>query len=284
MIPRHVLDAVAPHAHVVSAVRVGGGCISPAARVETTAGPRFLKWAGDRQADGLFQSEADGLRALAAAGPVRVPRVEAIGSDWILTEWLEPGPATQATWEAFGAALARLHRVQSDDFGWSSPNFIGSLPQSNRRNAQWPGFWRAERIEPQLALAFGRGHFSSAERRMLDDYVSAIDDLLAAGDAEGPSLLHGDLWGGNAHASTEGIALIDPAVYYGHREVDLAMAALFGGFPRAFHASYAREWPLRPGFEQRCAAYQVYYLLVHVNLFGEGYVPGVMERVKLART
>ena len=256
---------------------MGGGCISPAARIDTDAGPRFLKWSGGRQPAGLFRAEAEALRAIAATATVRVPVVEAFADDWILMEWLEPGVAGPAAWSEFGRALARLHRAQADRFGWPDSNYIGQLEQSNARDGSWSRFWKSQRIAPQMERAIAAGHFSGSDQRLLKAHLEALDDLLAVGDAEGPSLLHGDLWSGNAHEMAGVVAAIDPSSYYGHREVDLAMAALFGGFPAAFYEGYEAEWPLEPGWQARRAAYQVYHLLVHVNLFGSSYVPAVME-------
>lgn len=284
MIPSRVAESLPPGVRFLSADRVGGGCISPAARIETAAGPRFLKWSGDRHHARMFHAEAAALRAIAATNTVRVPAVEAVSDNWILMEWLQPGQPGKRAWSDVGAALARLHREQRDSFGWSDANFIGSLPQSNEWHESWPDFWRSERIEPQLARAIGAGYFTSSQQRALSAHLDRLDELLAVADEEGASLLHGDLWSGNAHAMATGIALIDPSTYYGHREVDLAMAALFGGFPPVFYEAYAAKWPLESGHEQRRAAYQLYYLLVHVNLFGAGYVPGVMESVSRSAT
>jgi fructosamine-3-kinase len=262
--------------------RVGGGCISPSARVATDSGVTFfLKWSEDGAPLSLFAAEARGLAALAAARAVRVPAVVAFDQDWLLLEWLEPGPAVDSTWPRLGRELAAMHHVRAGAFGDSADNFIGSLPQSNKRHDSWPAFWRAQRIVPQLERA--RLAFAHEDVTRLERFLEGMNDLLVPGDDDGPSLLHGDLWNGNVHISDTGrAALVDPSVYYGHREVDLAMAALFGGFDRAFFEAYSAEWPLHAGWRERRAAYQLYYLLVHVNLFGAGYVGSTLSALRTA--
>lgn len=257
---------------------LGGGCISNATRVETEDGRRVVaKWGKRAEFErGLFAAEAEALRVLGEGGEVRVPEVLGVSDDgdrysWLLLEWLAPGRATDHGWESLGRSLAQLHRRQHETFGWHSANFIGSLPQSNNRSSDWPDFWRDERIAPQL---HGLGH---AERRRASALLERAHEILAVGNEEGPSLLHGDLWGGNVHALEEGnCALIDPSAYYGHREVDLAMATLFGGFSDRFFAAYNEAWPLLPEYERRRYFYQLYYMLVHVNLFGASYIGGTV--------
>lgn len=255
---------------------VGGGCISPTAQVTTSAGPFFLKWEGSDHPSGLLAAEAEGLKTLAGAGEVRVPAVIAESGGrpaWLLLEWLEPGSAQRDAWSRLGAGLAALHRHSTDLFGANADNFIGSIHQANQRLGDWPAFWRERRLEPQLRRALDRGLLDARDRRAFDRLYARLEELLAAGNEDGPSLLHGDLWSGNVHMTDGGAAIIDPSVYYGHREVDLAMAELFGGFSPAFRAAYDEAWPLSPGYApRRRAIYQLYYLLVHVNLFGTGYV------------
>ncbi|MEN8375702.1 MAG: fructosamine kinase family protein [Gemmatimonadota bacterium] len=277
---------------------VSGGCIANALRV---SGPgkssAFLKWAPPRDpAAQTFQAEADGLRALASTGAVRVPRVlglPAAGDGMgLLLEWLEPTPAKRSSWRELGAAVAALHSapVEVPGPGWPAHNFIGLLPQSNDDAGDWPEFWWTRRLAPQIELAAGTlGGLLPRLERLRD----ALPDLLAGAREEGLSLLHGDLWSGNVVFAREGVgvrepvasrvepadapigALIDPSVYAGHREVDLAMAELFGGFPPAFFEGYQKERPTLPDYPARRPIYQLYYLLVHVNLFGGGYLAGV---------
>lgn len=275
-LPQSLVEAVRHTAGVtiVDAAPVGGGCISNATRVETDVGTLFLKWGNERA---TFAAEADALRALQG---VRVPGVRhlsdvAAAPPWLLMEWLEPGNISDNGWETLGQALAQFHQQQrARSFGWPHDNFIGSLPQSNAPASDWPTFWRDRRIMPQL---HGLG---ASGRRRIEKLLRAVDEMAAAGNDEGASLLHGDLWRGNVHGMIDGsAALIDPSVYYGHREVDLAMADLFGGFDARFWRAYEETWPLLPGHEERRALYQLYYLLVHVNLFGDGYVSRTMSLV-----
>ena len=257
----------------LSATRISGGCISPAAQIIAKGETFFLKWADSSAAGDMFAAEADGLAALSATGELRIPKVIAQGEQWLLLEWLQPCAAGPRDWRQLGERLARMHAPRGATFGWHRDNFIGSLPQWNTEVENWPKFWRDQRLLPQLERARHGGACTAADAKRFDELFTVLPELLAVGQQEGPSLLHGDLWSGNSHGTTAGIALIDPSVYRGHREVDLAMAALFGGFPGPFWSAYDAEWPLvRAGVEQRRAAYQLYYLLVHVNLFGAGYV------------
>jgi fructosamine-3-kinase len=260
---------------------VGGGCINRALRLELGNGRAFLKY-NPEAPHGFFAAEARGLDALraAAAGDLRVPEVldfrdaeAAAGPAWLLLEWVEPGPRGAAFDERLGRGVAALHRRAAGGWGWEEDNFIGPLPQANAPAGRWGELWRDRRLEPRLRAARGAGYAPGAPaewERLLD----ALPALLAPAEEDGPSLLHGDLWSGNVLAAAGGVpALVDPAAYRGHREVDLAMAELFGGFAPGFHAAYREARPLLPGYgEGRRAVYQLYYLLVHVELFGSGYV------------
>ena len=269
---------------------IGGGCISFGARLDTERGERFFLKCNPTAPRGLFEAEADGLAALAAARSIRVPEVIAVGngvgsSAWLLLEYVAPGRPRPDYDEALGEGLVALHRTAHGGCGWERDNFIGSLPQPNGVRPSWGEFWRDARLAPQLEIALERGHFSGGVAAQLERVVGRTPELLAAVDAEGPSLLHGDLWGGNVYADGEGRpVLIDPAVYRGHREVDLAMSELFGGFPAGWPAAYASAWPIDEGYHGfRRALYQLYYLLVHVNLFGASYEAACVEAARAAQ-
>jgi fructosamine-3-kinase len=263
---------------IAGAEPVGGGCISRVARLREHGGSAaFLKWA--EPVAGMFDAEAEGLQALGATGEVRVPAVLARGRGWLLLEWLDAGPDGAGDRAELGRSVAALHRTRGPAFGWSRDNFIGPLPQENGPLMEWPVFWAERRLRPQLRRAVDTGALGGAVRarcdRLLDDLHVRIGGPAAL---DGPSLLHGDLWSGNVVTLRGGgSAVVDPAVYHGHREVDLAMADLFGGFRPAFHDGYEEVWPLEAGYAPvRRAVYQLYYLLVHLNLFGHGYRAGVL--------
>ena len=278
MIPDALRDAVeARLGPLRGAVPVAGGCINHGVRVALADGPVFIKHNPHAPA-GLFAAEARGLRALqAAAEALTVPRplawAEAEGGApaWLAMEWIEPARRGPDFGERLGRGLAALHRAGRDEgWGWMEDNFIGPLPQANGRTQTWAELWQTHRIQPQLQLARRAGRMPGRAADW-DRLLDRLPDLLAPAEADGPSLLHGDLWGGNVLAAAGGPALIDPAVYRGHREADLAMTELFGGFGADFYAAYAEAWPLQPGYPVRRAAYQLWYLLVHVNLFRGGY-------------
>jgi fructosamine-3-kinase len=243
----------------------------------------------------MFAAEAEGLRALAAPNALRVPPViahaDAHGDApaFLLLEYVEPGQPGPDYAARLGEGLAALHRTATSateasprsgrDWGWSRDNFIGSLEQPNAPSPTWGAFWRDRRLAPQLALARARGHFVGTGGRVLDRVVEEAEVLLAAVADERPSLLHGDLWGGNVYADLSGApVLIDPAAYRGHREVDHAMSELFGGFPGAWPTAYHEAWPhdaANP--DHRRARYQRNNQRVHGNLFGGGYEPGCVR-------
>lgn len=265
---------------ITSASPVGGGCVSNTTRLRCADGQQlFLKWSPPREHDiNFFAEEARSLKALAATGSIRVPAVIHAAESWLLLEWLEPGNPTRASWRLLGTALADLHEHRGEHYGWITDNFIGSLPQSNGASHDWAEFWRTQRILPQLERAGDA--FSARDRTRFDALLAELPALLANANADGASLLHGDLWSGNIHMLADAApALIDPSCYYGHREVDIAMARLFGGFADEFYAAYDDAWPLEPNAEQRMRVYQLYYLLVHVNLFGGSYVGSTMSLI-----
>lgn len=270
---------------------VTGGCISHGMRVELADGPVFLKHNADAP-PGFFAAEARGLLALrkaAEGGGLIVPRplawaeAEDGAPAWLAMEWLEPAPRPRDFAERLGRGLAALHGLHDGDdtWGWSEDNFIGALPQANGRMESWPDFWRDRRLQPQLAMARAAGRLPGRAAdwdRLFDRLPALLDDA----EMDGPSLLHGDLWGGNVLSTVDGPALIDPAVYRGHREADLAMTELFGGFGAGFHAAYGEAWPPLGGYPARRPVYQLWYLLVHVNLFGGGYVAQTAEVLREA--
>ena len=256
---------------------VGGGCINHAVKVSGTMQSYFLKWNDAHAYPGMFEAEAKGLLLLSGTKTISVPAVIATGQyesdSFLILEWIESGRRTKNFWEDFGRKLAALHRFSSATFGLDHDNYIGSLPQSNRSHESGVDFFIRERLEPQLDIALRSGAFDTSWKNRLERLCEKLPALIPS---EQPALLHGDLWSGNYMAGPDGAAcLIDPAVYYGHRETDLAMTRLFGGFDHAFYSSYNEEFPLTKGHESRVGLFNLYPLLVHVNIFGGSYVQQV---------
>jgi len=284
---------------ILSADPVGGGCINPSAKLKSGSGDWFfLKW-NTASPQEMFRAEADGLAALADPGAVRIPRILGEGGSgtqadpgWLLMEFIPQGCPGSDYGSRLGEGLAALHSAGSTGlsaeearpFGWHRDNFIGSLPQENGPADDWTDFWRDRRLEPQLRMARDQGYFSGEQGRILDDLLSDLETIMADAGYEGPALLHGDLWSGNFYPGPNGEpVLIDPAVYRGVGEVDLAMMELFGSLPRGFEEAYGNTRPIRPEYDAfRRALYQLYYLLVHVNLFGGGYVSGSVAAARRA--
>ncbi|PKO56508.1 MAG: hypothetical protein CVU28_02705 [Betaproteobacteria bacterium HGW-Betaproteobacteria-21] len=260
---------------------IGGGCINRA--FEVCAGDRsyFLKL-NDADAQSMFEAEADGLAALAGSSAFRVPRVLACGATgdeaFLLLEHLQLRPLASAEdGLRFAEALVQLHQDTGEHFGWVRDNFIGASPQVNEQHEGWGQFFVKCRLMPQLQLARSRGFDAVAGResaQLLDRVPALFLDYRPR-----PSLLHGDLWHGNAAMDAEGRPVIfDPAVYRGDRDADLAMSELFGGFPTAFYATYRAAWSPAEGYEQRKTLYNLYHVLNHLNLFGRAYL-GQAERM-----
>lgn len=231
-------------------------------------------------AQGRLEAEIDGLAALRDTQTVRVPDVHGIvaagdGQVALALEYLELAALDRHSGARLGEQLAELHRrsgAQVDaPYGWPRDNYIGATPQSNQSHRHWAGFFAAERLRPQLALAGGNGM-----ERILREKGERLAENLAAFFLDyrpAPCLLHGDLWSGNAGQLPDGTPVVfDPAVHRGDREADLAMAELFGGFPEAFYAAYRAAWPLDAGYETRKTLYNLYHVLNHYNLFGAGYL------------
>lgn len=264
-----------------SAVRatqsVTGGDINAAHRVELADGRRVFVKENRSAPRGMFAAEAEGLDWLRECHELRVPEIFHVGDDHLVLEWIEPGRRQASFDEELGRSLAALHRNGAPSFGHVRDNFIGRLPQANEAATDWPTFYRERRLRPMLELA--RSVLGSRTFALFDRLFSRLGALV--GPAEPPARLHGDLWGGNLHTTPEGRpCLIDPAVYGGHREMDLSMMRLFGGFgPRVF-AAYTEAYPLAPGHEERVGLYQLYPLLVHVNLFGQSYAGAVRAELE----
>lgn len=241
-------------------------------RVRAGLSDFFVKVSSD--ADRL-QAEADGLVALTACRELIVPAVIAAGSageqSFLILEWL---PLTAAgSPAALGEAIAALHDIRGSAHGWHRDNYLGATPQENSSDVDWARFFAHRRLGPQLERATDQGFAAVAApgQRLLERLPTIL-----AGHRPAPALLHGDLWHGNTGYVAGRPAVFDPAVHFGDVECELAMAALFGGFPGTFFAAHAAHHPLSPGWQNRRRLYQLYHLLNHLNLFGTGYLPAVL--------
>lgn len=267
---------------ILGASDVAGGDINQCRMLETTAGRFFLKANAGLFGLDLFEKEARGLVTLANAGELRVPRPLFDGrfhqQVYLVMEWLERGPVSEGYWRWFGTALARLHRHGGPDFGFDHDNYIGRLHQSNKRHARWSDFMAQERILPLARKAFDRQLLSKEDFDRAETLCGRLASIIPD---EPPALLHGDLWSGNCMCLADGgPALFDPAVHLGHRETDIAMTILFGGFDESFYRSYEESHPLAPGWRERVGLFQIHPLLVHLLLFGGGYrqrVSGLLQ-------
>jgi protein-ribulosamine 3-kinase len=258
---------------------VGGGCINRGFHLQGGGRDFFVKL-NAASALSMFEAEAAGLEEIAITGTVRVPRPVCAGRDdtqaWLVLEYLPLSGGEPRAMAVLGERLAAMHRITQPRFGWTRDNTIGSTPQINRQESEWTEFWRLHRLGYQLDLAGRNGYRGALQHKgeqLLDRLAQSFRGYRPAA-----SLLHGDLWAGNAAVSAAGEPVIfDPAVYYGDREADLAMTQLFGAFPTEFYHSYQATWPLDPGYRERRDLYNLYHVLNHLNLFGGGYLRQAQE-------
>jgi len=250
---------------------VGGGCINEAYRVSNGNSAYFVKLNSGKYRD-MFETEALSLQEMQHC-TVRAPKPICSGQTgnqaYLVLEYLELSGRPDSV--LFGRQIAAMHQITSNQYGWHRDNTIGATPQLNHRSNNWVDFWREQRLLPQLKLAQKNGYgsaLSPVADKLLTDFEILFDSYTPQ-----PSMLHGDLWGGNAAALPDGTAVIfDPALYYGDRETDIAMTQLFGGFEAGFYAAYHEAWPLDAGFTARKTFYNFYHILNHLNLFGGGYL------------
>lgn len=264
---------------ILSSQSISGGDINQAALLHCADQKQlFIKYNTATVAAEMLSTEAKGLQVLQAARAICIPQIITQGLTpdgiaFLLLEYIQSGSRHPAFWRQFGASLAALHRHSDPQFGLDHANFIGSLPQSNQWRHTWSLFYAEERLLPQMQLARTAKLLDSNDEKRLHSLCQQLHSICPN---EAPALIHGDLWSGNFLCDERGgPVLIDPAVAYAHREMDLAMSHLFGGFDAAFYRAYDEAWPLESGFMERIEIYQLYYLLVHVNLFGRSYVPAV---------
>lgn len=252
---------------------LAGGDINSAYCLQGASQSYFVKLNQPDKTD-MFAAEAAGLSELAATNTVRIPKPVAQGKTdghaFLVLEYVEFGPSNAASQRQFGQQLALMHQQRQHYFGWHRDNTIGSTPQPNTQKTDWIEFWRSQRLQHQLHLAANkgyRGHLQTSGAHLCDKLGGFFDSYQPH-----PSLLHGDLWGGNAATDKQGNPIMfDPACYYGDKEADLAMTELFGGFGTDFYAAYNDFYPLDKGYANRKTLYNLYHILNHLNLFGSGY-------------
>lgn len=285
MIPTPILQQLegTHNISISNSSSVSGGCINSCFKIDTNSESYFLKWNIADRYPKMFESEAVGLDMLSINSSFTIPKVlfcgEANKYSWLLMEYIERGISKKEYWSELGEKLAQMHRVTDTAFGLDHHNYIGSLHQSNTQYSSWTDFFIDQRISPQLKLAIDAGKIDNTNLSKFDKLFKKLANLFPV---EPPALLHGDLWSGNLQPDTNGKpCLFDPAVYYGHREMELAFTQLFGGFDQQFYEIYNETYPLSPGFDQRVNIYNLYPLLVHVNLFGGGYVNQVKQIIKV---
>jgi protein-ribulosamine 3-kinase len=260
---------------VVQTIPVGGGCINNGARLETDTGTSFFLKINEGAPADMFPREAEGLEALRVEGAPQVPEPFLWGAGFILMEDLRPAPRRPDYWESFGRQLAVLHENHGERFGFAHDNYIGSTPQPNTWTEDGHIFFAHQRLEFQARLAHKKNLLNAQDMERVNRLAARLPDLVPT---QPPSLIHGDLWSGNAVTGPRGEpAIIDPATHFGWAEADLAMTTLFGRFPESFYRAYEERRSLDPGWRGRLPLYNLYHLLNHLNLFGRGYLSSVHE-------
>ena len=285
MIPKEILGSLASYFEktgsqsfrVIASAYLSGGSINNVYRLTTTQGNFCLKFNHAGTYPRMFETEAMGLELLASSGEIRVPRPvfhdDLRDHTFLLLEYIEASKPRSDMMHDFGRSLARMHRHHAARFGLGHDNYMGSLPQRNTFHDRWTEFFVNERLEPQVKLAVDKGLAGSEAVQLFGSLFTRLESLFPV---EPPSMVHGDLWNGNYIVSDTGTAaLIDPAACYGHREADLAMTTLFGGFSTDFYEGYTEEYPPEKGWKERLDLYNLYPLLIHLNLFGQSYWSGI---------
>jgi fructosamine-3-kinase len=264
----------------LSARAVSGGDVNKAYAVKTNKGPFFLKVNSNSRFPLMFEKEAEGLKALQKALLLKVPEVVATGvyegQQYFILEWLEKASSSFNFWPKFAEGLAELHRITHSNFGWSSTNYIGSIIQINSYCTSWAEFYPTHRIMPLVEKLYNDKSFSKKDIMGAEKICRNFKNIFPV---EAPALLHGDLWRGNymavqsSNSNQEGAVptIFDPAVYFGHREMDIGMSLLFGGFESTFYEVYQSIFPLENNWRRRLSLTQLYPLLVHALLFGGSY-------------
>lgn len=249
---------------------VFGGDINEAAKITLSSGRHlFVKW-NETAPNHMFEKEAKGLELLRSAETeLIIPEVLVQKPRFLVLNWIDEGGGNQHSAFHFGQQMGRLHKKTNQHFGLNHDNYIGRLPQYNTPHSNWPDFFAMERIDPQVRMGVESGKLSRSLLKEVEGFYKKLGSIFPT---EPPALLHGDLWSGNyMFTKNGGVTIYDPAAYFGHREMDIAMSRLFGGFSANFYAGYQQEFPLEEGFDHRVDLYNLYPILVHANLFGGSY-------------
>ena len=256
---------------------VGGGSINEAYRISFEDQNIFCKLNSATKFPQLFAKEKNGLALIGKQHIIQVPLVincfEQDGKQVLLMEWIQEGERNDGFWKKFGESLASLHQQTADNFGLGEDNYMGSVPQSNRQHTTWKAFFIHERLQPMIDKCIGKNLLTKTHLQQFENLYSKIENIF---EEEKPSLLHGDLWSGNFMCSQKcEPVLIDPAVYYGHRSIDLAMTTLFGGFDEVFYKAYNDYFPFPVNYREQWAVCNLYPLLIQLYLFGSSYLPQI---------
>jgi fructosamine-3-kinase len=264
----HLIKEAIGNKQILEMHSVNGGSINDAYYVRTKSQEYFIKL-NIHAPKGMFEKECDGLLLLENTGQVKVPKVYTYSDNYLVLEW-KKGKKQAQTQEQLGREIAALHQSKGDFFGLNADNFIGKLPQINKKTDNWLEFFRDHRLGYQLDLAEKNGNLTPQRRELSQKLLDSLDKWIPK--EQQPVLLHGDLWGGNWIVGDNGEPyLIDPAVFYGEREFEIAFTEMFDGFSPIFYAAYEEVLPLSKGYDERKRLYQLYYILVHLNIFGEIY-------------
>lgn len=264
------------HGKITACHPQSGGSINEAAMLATTSGQQFFLKHNPAAPTDMFGAEAKSLAVIAASDSLPAPKPYYWDKQYLLMELMTPGTRIKTYWQQFGQQLATMHRHTNNAFGLDFNTYCGTTLQPNTFTQEGHQFFAENRLLPLGEKAVSNGYLNGHDNRALEQLCSRLPQLIPDQPA---SLIHGDLWSGNAHTSSSGHpVLIDPALCFGWREADIAMTCLFGGFPEAFYQSYHASWPLEKGWRDRCDIYNLFHLLNHLNLFGSGYL-GQVQRI-----
>lgn len=260
---------------------VGGGSIADSQKIRTSSGKEYFVKSYSQSKSNILKNEVNGLIEIQKSKSIKTPQIIYYDDDILILEFIKPGRKNKKFSELFGIQLTEMHRLKSDKFGFYENNYIGSNHQINLPlYSNWTDFYWENRLLYQFKLAEKHGYINSDFRKLFNQFESVYRNIIE-GTEEEPSLIHGDLWGGNYLVDESGNpVLIDPAVYYGHREAELGMTILFGGFDSDFYTSYNEAYPLFDGWKERLDIYKLYHVMNHLNLFGTGYLNQTLSIIK----